>query len=86
MDRRFHARMPPASRHERCCTFPGSASLRASPLRGQRDVLQHRSQLLLVGEAVEPPVETASAQLRILHPADYTHLSLDFIYRVAASL
>ncbi len=24
MDRRFHARIPPASRHERCFTFPGS--------------------------------------------------------------
>ncbi len=24
MDRRFHARMPAASRHERCFTFPGS--------------------------------------------------------------
>ncbi len=66
MDRRFHARMPPASRHERCFTFPGSTGLRASPLRGQRDVPQHRGQLLLVGGAVEPPVETASAQLRIL--------------------
>ena len=66
MDRRFHARMP-AARHERCFTFPSSAGLRASPLRGQRDVLQHRGQLLLVdGGAVEPPVETASAQLRIL--------------------
>ena len=43
-----------------------STGLRASPLRGQRDVLQHRGQLLLVGGAVEPPVETASAQLRIL--------------------
>ena len=37
MDRRFHARMPAASRHERCFTFPSSAGLRASPLRGQRD-------------------------------------------------
>ena len=61
--------MPLSPRHERGLTLLSSAGLRATPFRWQGDVLQHRGELPLIMGTVEPPVETAAAQLRILRLA-----------------